>query len=42
VSSVPYLNTPIIDFAGDTFPLDFIALVTYAIFEPGLLAGGLF
>jgi hypothetical protein len=42
VSSVPYLNTPIIDFAGDTFPLDFIALVPYAIFEPGLLAGGLF
>lgn len=42
MSSVPYLNTPIIDFAGDTFPLDFIALVPYAIFEPGLLAGGLF
>jgi len=42
VSSVPYLYKPIIDFAGDTFPLDFIALVPCAIFEPVLLTVGLF
>ena len=42
MSSVPCLNTPAIDFVGDTFPLDFIALAPYPIFEAVLLTGGLF
>ena len=41
MSSVPCLNTPPTDFVGDTFPLDFIALAPYPIFEAGLLTGGL-